>query len=301
VISGAVALLVSSPYWLSVVGHHGWSISGRTLTTQHQDGGLSTMWNTALLNLGFEPLAVGSAFPIVGTGLVIAGAWVAVHRRLHALWIALVLASVVPREAEWLVAVPGAILLGLCLGEVVVPAVVSGFHGRNWTAQRVTASAIAILLGLNLIINLGLAVASEAWWRPSLSQEFLEAMAWASRSAPEDARFVTIGPDAALEWSPHLAQRTVVNVPFGTEWRPELQPAIIGLWAGWQTMEDAWTLWSVTGNAFGLETFGVFARSEKIREFAAHDDARVTVEVYFDNGSWAVARLSPRKTSINPA
>lgn len=66
-------------------------------------------------------------------------------------------------------------------------------------------------------------------------------------------------------------------------------------------MEDAWALWSVTGIAFGLETFGVFARSEKIREFAAHDDARVTVEVYFDNGSWAVARLSPRKTSINPA
>jgi hypothetical protein len=300
VVSGLVALLVSSPYWLAVVAHHGWSIFVNTLATQQQ-GGLSTLLNKVLFNLGFEPLAVGSAFPIVGTGLVIAGAWVAAHRRLHALWIALVLASIVPREAEWLVAIPGAILMGLCLGEIVMPAVVNGLRGRDWTAYRVTALAIAILLGLNLIINLGLALASEAWWRPSLSPEFLEATAWVSRNVPEDARFVTIGSDAALEWSPHLAQRTVVNVPYGTEWRPELQPAILGLWAGWQTMEDAWTVWSVTRKAFGLETFGVIARSEKIREFATHDDARVNVEVYFDNGSWAVARLAPRQPADNPS
>jgi hypothetical protein len=298
VVSGLVALLVSSPYWLSVMAHHGWSIFTRTLATQQQGGGLSTLWNTTLLNLGFEPLAVGSAFPVVGTGLVIAGAWVAVHRRLHGLWIALVLASIVPREAEWLVAVPGAVLMGLCLGEIVVPAVAIGLRDRSWTLRRVTALAIVALLGLNLIVNMGIALASEAWWRPSLNPEFFEAAAWVSRNAPEDARMVVIGPDAVLEWSPHLARRTVVNVPYGTEWRPELQPTILGLWAGWQTMDDAWTVWSVSRSAFGLETFGVLARSDAIRGFVERDDGRVFVEVYFDNGHWAVARLAPGNQAL---
>lgn len=298
VVSGLVALLVSSPYWLSVAANHGSSIFTRTIANQSQGNGVSALASEAMLNLGFEPLAVGSVFPVVGTGLVIAGAWVAVHSGLHALWIWLVLASIVPREGEWLVAAPGALLAGLCLGEVVLPAVVDRLGGRAWTTGRVTAMAISILLGLNLTVNLALSLATEAWWRPSLDRQFLDAAAWIERNAPQDARLVVIGPDGVLEWSPHLIRRTVLNVPYGTEWRPELQAAILGLWARWEKIEDAWTLWSVTRSAFGLESFGVLARTEKILTFAGETEPRVEVEVLFNNGSWAVARLAPGNAAV---
>lgn len=292
VVSGLVALLVSSPYWMSVAAHFGWSIFTRTIASQSQGGGLSSLASEAALSLGFEPLAVGSFYPMVGTGLVIAGAWVAAHRRLHALWFTLLLASIVPREGEWLVAAPGVFLAGLCLGEVILPTVLDRLRGEAWTTGRVTAMAISILLGLNLTVNLVLALATEAWWRPSLNDQFLEAAAWIKHNAPEDARFVVIGSESVLEWSPHLTRRTVVNVPYGTEWRPELQATILGLWAGWEKMENAWTLWSVAHSAFGLDSFGVLARSEKIQALRGNNEPRIDLMVFFDNGSWAVARLA---------
>ena len=104
---------------------------------------------------------------------------------------------------------------------------------------------------------------------------------------------VVIGSDSVMEWSPHLMRRTVVNVPFGTEWRPELQSRVLGLWAGWQSIEDAYTLWHVTNSAFDLQSFGALAPSEQIARMAAARDPRVEVEVFFDNGMWSVARFSP--------
>jgi hypothetical protein len=48
----------------------------------------------------------------------------------------------------------------------------------------------------------------------------IEAMEWIKNNTPSEAKFVALTRDQVLEWLPFVAQRTIMNTPFGSEWEP---------------------------------------------------------------------------------
>jgi hypothetical protein len=57
----------------------------------------------------------------------------------------------------------------------------------------------------------------------------IEAMEWVRNNTPSEAKFVALTPDQVLEWLPFIAQRTVINTPYGSEWEPKTRKAIFRL------------------------------------------------------------------------
>jgi hypothetical protein len=121
----------------------------------------------------------------------------------------------------------------------------------------------------------------------------LEAMQWVRDTAPPDSRLLVVASNPVLEWTPRVTRRTVLNVPYGAEWRPDIQPTILGLWSVWPKIEDARTLWRTAAVAFGGARFVVLTTTERARLLAAApQQGRVRVGVAYANDDWVVLVVS---------
>jgi len=290
---GLVALLLSAPYWFPVVRYHGFGLFLDMTVRGQGVGGFASSVADVVYTLGFVPDASGGFFPTLVTALVVAGAFRAITGRLWAPWIVLVLASIVPREADWLVVLPGSVLAGLALSEMVGPRVRGLLEEGRSRSERVAAVVVVFALSFNIAGNLYLALENEVWWRPSVPRGAMEAMHWVRESTPTDSRLVVVDTNPVLEWTAQVTRRTVLNVPYGAEWRPDIQPTILGLWSVWPKIEDARTLWRTAAVAFGGNRFVVLTTIENARALAPQPrQGRVNIAVPYAKEGWAVMILS---------
>ena len=249
ILTGVVAVLLSAPYWLTVAARHGVTIYTKSVGAQYDTSYL----NELLQTLNTYHAWPGAAWDV----LIFAGLLLAIRRRWWALivpWIGMTVG--VPREGKWMIAMPGAILAGMALAEILQsphPKSLSQeerdlqksrFPSFLWkktyralfspstlgrgsepeVREGVRAKTLAIL-GLIALLLLApiIAVRNQVDYNAKslVTHDHIDALTWADANLPADAVFVILSNNTVIEWSPQIVRRTVLNVPYGTEFEPD--------------------------------------------------------------------------------
>ncbi len=233
----ASALIVTAPWWVSVLIAHGIS----PLLAAAQTG--SHTW------LGWLPLITFnfSDEPFLGLLSVIGLLGVYVSLLEKKLWLPVWLASIFildPRSSGTYAMLPLTLLVGIGISRVIVPAISnfnptsdgqivrdeerkesSDIRPRYRIEELVPKLALSHLLVIALVAALSIPMLTQPWIR--LSQEERQAMQWIKSNTPRASSLLLITgsdvwwTDAVAEWFPALAERTSLSTVQGYEWLPD--------------------------------------------------------------------------------
>lgn len=221
----ATAAAASSVYWQPVTANHGISVLFDSFIGQHGPPMpllLSTTARLASFRVSQAP------FPLIWDALILTGLVSAILRRDWAVPVWFLVLFVVPREGDWLAAVPSAILAGS--GAASVLAVLPGHVLRRsaWSPEQLVVSAGAVvLLATYVVLNPAIRIRQLVSADEGLSWEAISAMQWANQNIPERSKLVVLSRPQVVEWVPQIARRTVLNSVFGSEWQPRERAQIL--------------------------------------------------------------------------
>ena len=236
--AGAGVLLVTAPWWGVAISRHGVS----TLVAAFATGGQNWLAWFPLLTLSFAE----ETFVDLLTTIGLLGAFLSLARRKWFLpaW-AVLIVLLDPRSAGTYAVIPLAMLAGLALDSMILPAIDKAAAAAA-CARLPASDAIRpesdqppggapgfisrIMLGALLFYALFSALSVRlvrSRVLDVLSPDDREAMAWVRQSTPPDARFLVItapivwSADCVSEWFPTLTERVSVATVQGHEWMPD--------------------------------------------------------------------------------
>lgn len=219
-LAGGIAIALTAPYWLTVVMHHGVRVFTDSFIAQHV--GLVDTLKGFLINT-FTFQVSSTRFSLFWNLCVFAGVlWEVFDGRWWLpVWFSIMFN--IPREGDWLVSAPAALLAGIGGARILQPQ----FHTLARNVSQRPAAKLAACSFVAMVLLFGVV------WCPlrvikgmlqddeeSLSASDLAAMQWVSANIPPESEFVVLAPPGITEWFPQIARRTVLNTPFGAEWKP---------------------------------------------------------------------------------
>ena len=237
---GALTLLLTAPWWATVVGEHGLApFRAAQATGGSFLSGSDARWQVRLavsrlgLGLTAEPL-----FPVI-LGLAYLGALSELTRRRFLLplwWVLILFADIRAPGTYGSIAI--AMMAGVAVTDVLIPFL------RQWRAQpsrahagpgflarvtptRWTAAVMTALVGYATFADVlrSPSVPSELQLLRSLDPGDRAAMRWIATATPHESRVLVItgsdwAADRVAEWFPVLAARKSVATVQGSEWLP---------------------------------------------------------------------------------
>lgn len=224
-LAGAVALIVSSPYWLTVVSYHGLQVFVDAFGGQHS-GIIGKILNALESLLKFEIAEGGS--PFIWNMVIFAGlAWGLFHRHWALVVWFLVLVGI-PREGDWLRSIPAAILAGIGSVKIFVPALNSLTRRFDGGGQRIAITTVFLtFVGISAFSGTFRVVRFNTLSEDNiLSPGAIQAMMWIDDNLSASSRLIVLANHQVQEWTPQISRRTVLNMPAGAEWQPQEMRAI---------------------------------------------------------------------------
>lgn len=257
---GIGTLVLSAPWWVSIVGAHGIepllaaNASGSSIFSDSEARRATLGW---LAHLGVGSSSGGSTaeplFPLLGT-LALLGALYCVSRKMFFLpvwWLTIIVLDT--RAGATYAIVPVAMLTGIGLTHVLLPAFAPGWIDHGLLAKIKSSVDGCHSLGASLLLVLRrqsfpvmlfgfflcyamlgalstkLTPAAETRNLASLSKEERVAMYWIAESTAPSSRFLVLPENEwngwwvnkTSEWFPVLAERTSVATVQGYEWLPD--------------------------------------------------------------------------------
>ena len=226
-IIGAIAIVVSAPWWVTVARVHGFGpflAAGDTGGSIFSSGTARRAAVGKLLRLGAgatgEPL-----FPVIAV-LALLGSLASLERRaftLPAWWVATL--AIDARAGATYATLPVSLLAGVGVVEVLRPLLVA--RSRTWRANAlaiaVTGFFVVYCALAAMIRDVGMG--AEAATLTSLSRDERDAMRWVASHTPPTSRFFVVPDvgwayDKVAEWFPVIAERPSVATVQGREWLP---------------------------------------------------------------------------------
>jgi hypothetical protein len=210
--AGLIAVVVSSPYWLTVIANHGVQVFLISFGEQHP----------RFINVVLDILEELIEFKITGgmflwNVLLFCGIAWGILRRQWVLLAWLVLLYTIPREGSWLVPIPAAVLAGIGGTEVLAPVLAEVVERYKRKAEVFVVVSVLILL----VIGSCYMKINEKVHNALISPEAITALEWANVNTPPESKFIVLVDNPVLEWAPHITQRTVLNATYGTEFSVE--------------------------------------------------------------------------------
>lgn len=216
-IIGTIGLVISAPYWLSVMHNHGLNFFISPFLEQHQT---STAPGQIEQIISFQP--AGNYLSFIWNGLILAGLIWSILKRHFMIVVIFILFWLIPREGLWLVAIPGAILAGVGVVYVFLPLFSKAFQvpdsRRPPLAPGILGIILLILVFANTIFAITVMISEPEWM---ISREQIETLAEFQEMIPDNSRVIVLGNLALAEWAPVILQREVLNIEFGLEWQPD--------------------------------------------------------------------------------
>jgi hypothetical protein len=218
ILVGIIGLAISAPYWLSVMRNHGSDFFITPFLGQHRSSESSYQQITSILS--FQPSGVYLGF--IWNWIILAGLfWAALNRQFLVLvnfWIF----WLIPREGPWLVAIPGAILAGMGIVNILIPLLKDAFQKVTKDQPLLAPGVLITLLVLgifaNTLITIHAFIASAEWY---LDRSQISSLERFHNEIPREARVIVVGNIGLAEWAPALLQREVLNIEYGLEWQPD--------------------------------------------------------------------------------
>lgn len=225
-LTGLTGLLVSSPYWLTIIRHHEFGGFTTTFLTQ-QDA--SSVLNQIRYMITFKPadmitfVSDEGIYGFLFDWLVFAGLiWAVLNKQVFqvaiffAVWL-------IPREGCWLVAIPAAWLAASGIVHLVWPLLQKAFSTRGANNRPPLAPGVLALILVLLIVAGAMNTLHDLQNQPELqiSAAATETLRQKHQRIPADAHVLIAGNGALREWAPALLEREVLNCEFGLEWQPD--------------------------------------------------------------------------------
>lgn len=127
-------------------------------------------------------------------------------------------------------------------------------------------------------------------------------MDWAQANTPEEGKFIVLARSQVKEWTPHIARRTVLNMPYGSEWDPDerkeinvLEQALIGC-ADFDCIQES------VSSTMGYREVFVFVERHRLSKLLSHNcgegNCRTAFELLWQNDEIAVGRIRAKDTSL---
>lgn len=229
-VAAAGILLLTSPWWVSVIRYHG---IGPLLAASQTGSGT---WSANALSLLVFDFTEEPFMTLLGF-LGLLGAVVCVVEKRHFLvaWL-VVIFLLDPRSGATYATIPLAMFVEVGICRMILPALhglASGKSVRAGTSEVRFIDLVSTLPARNALAFLFFYALFAAWYLPytqnspvrvlPLAQR--QAMEWVADHVPEDASFLVVSgdvfwSDTASEWFPVLAHRVSVATVQGYEWLP---------------------------------------------------------------------------------
>lgn len=216
--AASAILLLSAPWWATVIAHHGID-PFLAIISAAREGTSVTFGGRVFLTFQFN--FTGEPFlPLIAVlGLIGLFTLLAQRKFLIPLWVTVPL-FLEPRSAPQFMVIPLAILAGIGLTEILLPALATLTPDHpHWSKQ--ISSIVVIYFFLYTILSAYIAESQVI--NITLKPEEFQAFQWIKNNTSQDSRFAILtngGPvyDSIAEWFPALTKRTSVDTVFGTEW-----------------------------------------------------------------------------------
>jgi hypothetical protein len=215
-----VGMVVASPYLLAVIHYHGFQQFTTPFAAQHR--GIVT--DSIVKFFDFNP--ADSHLARQWDGLTLLGLIGAVLTRRFTLASWFILLFFVPREGEWLVAMPAALLVTVAVDDILAPALRplwEQVHQRRIYQTIALVPVCIYVLGGNLATIMNHTRDADLQMEP----RHMAALKWAGENLPPDAKLFVLAPLNVIEWTPQIVRRESLNVQFGAEWEPDKYQAIM--------------------------------------------------------------------------
>jgi hypothetical protein len=132
----------------------------------------------------------------------------------------------IPGEGSWMLSIPSALLIGISVEPIIL-------FLRNEVIKRETKKDDLFLRMGTIFMIIWLVIGPISVVRngpfsedSTLDEKIVEAMNWVKMNTDPDSQFIVISGWDVLDWFPHLTRRTVLNIPFGSEWQPDEDKSI---------------------------------------------------------------------------
>jgi 4-amino-4-deoxy-L-arabinose transferase-like glycosyltransferase len=223
---GLTGLLVSMPYWLTIIQHR--EIGGFTITFLSQQDP-SAFLNQIRYMITFKPADMitfvgdegiyGFLFDwLVFGGLI----WFLLKKQgfqvlvFFSFWL-------IPREGSWLVAIPAAWLAANGMVHLVWPVFQNAFNPTTENKRLPFAPGLLAMILIMLMVGGSLNALHDLQNQPELiiTPSEIDILRKEQLIIPVDAHILVAGNGALREWSPALLEREVLNCEFGLEWQPD--------------------------------------------------------------------------------
>jgi hypothetical protein len=215
ILVGLGVIILTSPWWLTVVSRHGLGV----LTSPFQTEGPSIVSILTPISFLFtnEPLLDILAL----SGLL--GVFISLKYKsyFYPVWLFSVFLFESRLSATYSV-VPMALLAGIGIDRGIRPLLSSESKGEKGKLSGLLPTIAIVYFGLYAIINAYLGINYE-----TITQEQISTMTWIKTNTPVDSKFLVLtgtqeyGKDQVSEWFPALSQRTSLTTPQGHEWLPD--------------------------------------------------------------------------------
>ncbi|MBG0771520.1 MAG: hypothetical protein H0S82_07405, partial [Anaerolineaceae bacterium] len=214
ILLGATAVILSSAYWGVVLWKHGAGFFLESFLGQHS--GYLNFLLDALLSIHqfiFDPIS--AIFPL----LFIFTLGVLIYFREYGFLLLLVLVSLVPREL-WIMGVVGVAFTGYAFDLLVRKRQSRELPPKKkWLPYAIFLPLVVLLVAVdtvNFCLNRELLTPDTI-----LSADQLALLEDIDAINPTRADLIVIGGETFYEWAPYLAETTVLNEWYGTEFAPE--------------------------------------------------------------------------------
>jgi hypothetical protein len=224
---GAIAIVVSAPWWVAVARVHGFApflAAGGTGGSVLSSGNVRRAAVGRLARLG--ALATGEPlFPVIGV-LAVLGGLASLRRRAFTLpiwWV--VTLALDARAGATYATLPVSLLAGIGVAEVLRPLLVVRTQGWRANALAIAVTGFFVVYSTLAAMIRDTEMGAEAATLTSLSRDERDAMRWVAANTPPTSRFFVVPDvgwpyDKVAEWFPVLAERQSVATVQGREWMP---------------------------------------------------------------------------------
>jgi hypothetical protein len=294
-LSAVTAVALSSPYWLSVIANHGIDVFVDSFAAQHK--GLWATIAEPLLSLSKLQIVSGP-YPLMWNLLTLSGIiWMIIRSRWVLLaWFFILYA--IPNEGPWMASIAIAILAGVGISKVIIPALASSAGKCRNEEIAFTCLSVGLLVIILLLFANTLTVVTEKPFIPKwvLSTHALEAMNWVRENTSANTQLIVLAFHQVQEWSPQISRRTVLNMQYGAEWQPDERENILRFEAATSTCREFDCVLLLVQETFHKDQVVLFAEKQRLSNLMDSVQSQAEFDLWWENDEISIGLLHPRST-----
>jgi len=294
-IAFAATAVATSFYWLSVISNHGIDVFTSPLINETGVGSiLFIVQDTARELLSARLIQTGG---VVVPVMALLGTVVLLKRNHWLIPVWYLSLVIIPRESFWLIAAPTAVMVGIGVINYLLPLI----HDL-WTTKRNSKRTfffsrlvvIVLLISFTFapvkITSLQLLDVRKDFF---LTEQHLQTMDWVNNNVGQGSKFIVVANKNVLEWFPHVSEREVLNMPFGSEWEPDENLSMTTLRDGASFCENLRCLRDSTINTIDDLSIFIFVDRKSSIFSEAQNSEYVYILRSADDGLIGLMTLSP--------